>query len=292
MTVLNIQNDTLSVNIKLTGAELIGLEDLRDGVEHMWNADPKFWPRTAPILFPTIGESRDGKVWFDGIDYPMGRHGFVRHLDFAVMRHDADFIELQLVSNAVTKKHYPFDFKFRTSYRVEGSDLFHRFEVENTGDKLLPFQLGAHPAFAVPFGERGSFDDYEVRFSEKMSIDRHLLNAAGLYNGQTRRFLENEDRFRLSYEMFNEDAIVLKDIPSRSVYIQHKSGGKRLEVQYEQFHHLGIWSVPCANYVCIEPWIGAADRFDQSKDFLLKDSIIRVDPGNTFSATYEISLVH
>ena len=288
---ITLENDYLSVNINTLGAELTNLKDKRDGAEHMWSADPKFWPRRAPVLFPCVGESRDGKIQVEGTDYPMARHGFTRLQRFEIVSQSVDKATLELTENEGTLKHYPFQFKFRITYALERNSLIHRFEVINSGEKQVGFQLGGHPAFAVPFGENGVYSDYEIRFDQSMTMDRHLLDANGLYNGETRNVLSDSDTIGLSYELFNEDALVFKNIPSKQVWIQHRNGGKCLQVDYEGFPHLGIWSKPGADYVCIEPWIGCADMADQPKDFFKKDSLVVLASGGSYSASFKVSLV-
>lgn len=288
---LTLESDYLNVNIRLKGAELCGLLDKRDGVQHMWNADPKFWPRQAPILFPTVGESKDGRIHVNGTEYPMGRHGFARHEDFTVVGQTAQSVTFELRSNSETRAQYPFEFIFRVGYELDGDRLRQSFEVINSGDRKLGFQLGGHPAFAVPFKGHESFDDYEVRFDSPQQLDRHLLTEKGIYSGQTRPFVNGADRFGLSYGLFAGDALVFKHIRSKQVWIQHRNGGKRLQMDYEAFPHLGIWSVPGADYVCLEPWIGCADSVDQPLDFFAKDSTITLGPAEIFNAKFDISVV-
>ncbi|MCF8465694.1 MAG: aldose 1-epimerase family protein [Flavobacteriales bacterium] len=288
---LTLENDFLNVNIKTLGAELCGLIDKKDGVQHMWNANPKYWPRQAPILFPCVGESRDGKINVKGIDYPMGRHGFVRFEEFSVVEQsDANAI-LELRSNQTTKEHFPFEFVIRVGYELDGAKLIQSFEVVNIGNAEMGFQLGGHPAFAVPFHEGEKYDEYEVVFDSPQTLERHLLTEKGLYSGETRSFLHGENRFSLFYELFKEDALVFKNIPSKRVWIQHGDGGKRLQMDYEGFPHFGIWSVPGADYVCLEPWIGCADMANQPADFFEKDSIVRLKPQGLFHAAFTISIV-
>ena len=289
---LTLENDYLNVNINTLGAELTGLFDKRDGIEHMWSADPKYWPRRAPILFPCVGESKDGSVHINGIEYPMGRHGFVRHEEFAVVSHTESTVVLELRNSSATEQFYPFRFAFRTTFRLDGDKLIQSFEVLNTDDRQIGFQLGGHPAFAVPFRADEKYDDYEVVFDSPQTLERHLLTDKGLYSGKTRPFLSNEEKFGLFYDLFNEDALVFKDIEAKTAWIQHKSGGKRLQVDYQGFHHLGIWSVPGADYVCIEPWIGCADMVDQPDDFFKKDSVVVLNPAQSFTAAFTISLLH
>ncbi len=291
MGLVSIQSNRLSVSVKTKGAELCSLMDKVDGVEHMWQADPKFWPRHAPILFPCVGESKDGKVSFNATEYPMGRHGFVRHQEFEVVESSASMVVLELKSNAETRLNYPFNFRLRVTYDVNDHVLSQWFEVINDDEHTLGFQLGGHPAFAVPFGNAGQFNDYRISFGDSMSINRHLLTSEGLYSGETRNVLEDEDSFALSYELFNEDALVFKDIPAKTVWIQSKEGGKKLVMDYKGFPHLGIWSVPGADYVCLEPWIGCADEVNQPADFFKKDSIVSLQQQESFKAQFQISIV-
>jgi galactose mutarotase-like enzyme len=291
MEMTKLENEFLSVEINPLGAELNSLFDKRDGIEHMWKADPAFWPRKAPILFPCVGESRDGKIQFEGVDYPMGRHGFTRHQAFEPLEHSTEKAVFRLTHNEETLRHYPYKFIFQVSYALSGNTLIHEFEVINSGDKQLAFQLGGHPAFAVPFGENGAYSDYEIRFDQAMTIDRHLLNNGGLYNGETRNVLNETSTIPLSYNLFNEDALVFKSVPSKCVWIQDRVGGKKLQVDFQDFPHLGIWSKPGANYVCLEPWIGCADNHDQPSDFYEKDSVISLQPNETFTVAFTISLI-
>jgi galactose mutarotase-like enzyme len=291
MKKLTLENDCLNVTINVLGAELCGLLDKRDGAEHMWNADPKFWPRHAPILFPCVGESKDETINVDGVDYPMGRHGFARHEVFTVVDEGETKLVLELRSNASTRALFPFEFIFRVGYELVESELIQSFEVVNSGDRKIGFQLGGHPAFTVPFNQSEQYSDYEIVFGSSQTLERHLLTDTGLYSGKTRMFLENSDRFGLTYDLFEEDALVFKNIPSKRVWIQSKNGGKRLQVDYEGFPHLGIWSIPGADYVCLEPWIGCADMANQPNEFIQKDSLISLEPGRNFQAHFSLSIV-
>lgn len=291
MRTTTIENEILRVSFKHKGAELSSLFDKRDGVEHMWKADPAFWPRQAPLLFPCVGESKDGKITVDGEYYPMGRHGFARHEVFTVVGEGKNHVVFELRSDPNTLRQYPFDFTFRVRHELNDAQLSTSFEVVNSGIQEMAFQLGGHPAFSVPFGTKGSFSDYKVEFGEAMNLDRHLLTEKGLYSGNERPFLNNEAGFDLFYDLFKEDALVFKNIPSKRVWIQHRDGGKRLQMDYEGFPHFGIWSVPGADYVCLEPWIGCADMHDQPDDFFLKDNLVRLNPEENFRCSFVTSLI-
>jgi len=286
-----IENDILKIAINETGAELYSLVDKRDGVEHIWQADPKFWPRHSPILFPVIGESKGGIINVKATEYPMARHGFVRTQDFKVVQKTTSNITFELTSNQTTRAHFPFDFQFLVTYYFsEENKLYQHFYVKNIGAETMGFQLGGHPAFAVPFNEGEAYNDYEIHFNRPLSIDRNLLTSDGLYSGKTRPFLQNESSFGLHYKLFNEDAIVLKNIVSKQVWIQHRNGGKKLVMEYDEFPHFGIWSVVGANYVCLEPWIGLADSANQPKDFFEKENLITLNAEEKFETKFCVSI--
>ena len=54
-----LENDILKVTINHFGAELSSIVKKDTGVEYMWNADEKFWKRSAPVLFPFAGSLKN-----------------------------------------------------------------------------------------------------------------------------------------------------------------------------------------------------------------------------------------
>ncbi len=52
--------------------------------EYLWNADAKFWKRSAPVLFPFVGSLKNKEYHYEGKTYSMGQHGFARDMEFAV----------------------------------------------------------------------------------------------------------------------------------------------------------------------------------------------------------------
>ncbi|MCF8257186.1 MAG: aldose 1-epimerase family protein [Flavobacteriales bacterium] len=265
--------------------------DLRDGCEHLWQADPTYWGRHAPILFPTVGESKDGAITVNGEAFPMGRHGFARFRNFTLVSRDETSARLRLVSDAETRACYPFDFVFETEYRVAGGTITQLFRVKNTGNGPMAFQLGGHPAFAVPCGSSGGHADHSIVLSDKGNHDRHLLTEGGLYSGETRPFLKDTDRFELSHDLFREDAIVFRNDGITDAALLNNTTGKQVRMRFEGFPHLGIWSVPGAGYVCIEPWIGCADDAHGTNDIFLKDSAVILEAGEEFNTSFTISVV-
>ena len=60
MATYTIENGKLSVTIAAHGAELSSIYDKENGRELVWQADPTFWNRHAPVLFPNVGKYYGG----------------------------------------------------------------------------------------------------------------------------------------------------------------------------------------------------------------------------------------
>ena len=50
-----ISNSQLTIRVSPHGAELCNI--VCNGKEYLWQADPSFWKRHSPVLFPIVGVS-------------------------------------------------------------------------------------------------------------------------------------------------------------------------------------------------------------------------------------------
>ena len=48
-----LKNEQLQIKVSEHGAELQSIQDA-EGKEYLWQADPKYWGRHSPILFPIV----------------------------------------------------------------------------------------------------------------------------------------------------------------------------------------------------------------------------------------------
>ena len=76
MAVYELKNEKVSILVNSHGAELKSLRRLSTGTEYMWKADPQFWGRTSPVLFPFVGSLKEKEYKTKGEVYPMSQHGF------------------------------------------------------------------------------------------------------------------------------------------------------------------------------------------------------------------------
>ena len=82
MSLYTLENEEITISVESFGAELKSLRDRKTGTEYMWNADPAYWKRTSPVLFPLVGSLRDAQYTYEGRQYPMSQHGCARDREF------------------------------------------------------------------------------------------------------------------------------------------------------------------------------------------------------------------
>ena len=112
MAIYELVGEEISIKVKSLGAELVSLKDLKTEQEYMWNADPKFWPRTSPVLFPFVGKLKNQQYTWKGQVYHPTAHGFARDTEFELIEQTADKLAFRIVDTDATREVYPFAFAF------------------------------------------------------------------------------------------------------------------------------------------------------------------------------------
>ncbi|MDP5082063.1 MAG: aldose 1-epimerase family protein [Winogradskyella sp.] len=287
-------NDLLNVDIKSEGAELCSLSSIKNNTEFMWQADPNIWGSHAPNLFPIIGMLKDNCYVYNGKAFPMTKHGFVRNnKNFTITKTSETDISFQLNSDSDSElyKMYPFLFEFVISYKLTDNILSIHHKVNNLDNKPIYFSIGGHPAFNCPLYSDENYTDYSLEFEKAERSESHLLNnASGLVTSNTKPVFTDDHNINLNGSLFNEDALIFKDLKSRKVILTHNKKGPVLAVTFKDFPFLGIWAKPNAPYVCIEPWLGIADSETTNQKIETKEGIIALDVGKTFTASYSIEI--
>ena len=98
--------------------------------------------------------------------------------------------------------------------------------------------------------------------------------------------LENGTTIKLQHDLFDEDAIVLKNMARRVTLCSAKTN-RSVTVTYPQMPYLGIWHMPHTNapYVCIEPWASLPSRQDVIEELSCKSDLIHLAPGAEYENT-------
>ena len=248
------------------------------GVDMIWAKDPKIWDQTAPILFPVVGWTRDGKVTVEGKTYPLALHGFAWKKCFEIAERRADYLRLVLLDDAETHALYPFAFRFEVVFALRKGALDNHLIVTNTDAKPLPYACGLHPAFRWPLA--GSTAEHAIVFEKDEDPNVPIIGPGGLFSKPVRRTPLEGNRLPLEPQMFARDALCFLNLKSRSLAFDNGAGA-RLKVTLDDCPHIGFWTLPPALYLCIEPWTGYGDPEDFHGDLYEKPSMRILQPGET-----------
>lgn len=291
MATCTIKNERLSVTIAAHGAELSSIYDKANDRELVWQADPAFWNRHAPVLFPNVGKYYGGHFTYNGTDYPMGQHGFARDTEFEQAASGENFVTYRLCADEESKKVYPFDFVLEITHRLNGNRLTVEWNVKNTDDKEMYFTIGGHPAFNVNVLPDTDFEDYSLVFKEGTEkLSYVLLDAeSGTAIGDKVYELELTDsKYALKKDMFDKDALVFDGGQIEWAALALPDGKPYIALESKGFPNFGIWSKPGAPYVCLEPWCGRCDNKGFEGEISEKPGIIALKAGETFKKSYDI----
>lgn len=291
MATCTIKNEKLAVTIAAHGAELSSIYDKANDRELVWQADPAFWNRHAPVLFPNVGKYYGGHFTYNGTDYPMGQHGFARDTEFEQAASGENFVTYRLCADEESKKVYPFDFVLEITHRLNGNRLAVEWNVKNTDDKEMYFTIGGHPAFNVNVLPDTDFEDYSLVFKEGTEkLSYVLLDAeSGTAIGDKVYELELTDsKYALKKDMFDKDALVFDGGQIEWAALALPDGKPYIALESKGFPNFGIWSKPGAPYVCLEPWCGRCDNKGFEGEISEKPGIIALKAGETFKKSYDI----
>jgi galactose mutarotase-like enzyme len=286
---IEIANDHLSAAINPDGAELTHLRDADDR-ELMTAADPAFWPRHAPLLFPAIGKTANGTIRVDGTDYPMPKHGFARDLTFAVTDRGPSHVVFTLTDTPETRAAYPFAFRLDVEFRLDGATLTTEARVTNPADTPLLAQFGFHPAFAWPLPFDQPRADHRIAFDRDEAPDLAAITPDGLIAAEPRPSPLDGRTLHLADALFADDALVWNPVASGSV-AYGAATGPHLRIAFPETPRLGIWTMPGASFVCVEPWHGIADPAGFAGEYKDKPGVFEVAPGDTKVMTMSVTLV-
>ena len=285
-----IKNQDLEVSINSVGAEIKSIKYQNE--DRLHDSNPKYWSRSAPILFPNVGKFKNDITNIKGQPYKLPKHGFLRDAEMQVVQQNEYSITFSLTDSEKTKAIYPFTFEVMVKYVLINNTLESTIIVKNNSKDVMPFNLGLHPAFKVPLGDN-KFEDYYLEFNNQKTYNTPAVDlVTGTIDfNKTFRTFENLNHLPLNYSDYDFDAIVLNDINFDEVTL-NINNTKLLSFKFNGFNSLGIWTPNNnvnANFICIEPWHGCADPSDHDGIYEHKRDMIFLEPSDSKLFSYSFT---
>ena len=287
MTHFTLRSPALSVKVADQGAELQSLK-LADGLELLWQADPKVWARHAPHLFPIVGKLPNDVLLHEGKTYTMTPHGFARDLPF-VCESSSDHHCTHLLSDSEqTRARYPFAFELRITHALEGNTLTISYVLHNPANTELLASVGTHPAFNWPLKSGIERTAHSMTFEHDEPAPIRRV-AGGLLKPDSYPTPVKNRILALADELFVDDVVIFDKLNSRALTYS-APGTPKIQVKFPDFPYLGLWTKPGAGFVCIEPWQGHATPEGYNGEFRDKPGVVAVAPHSERSWRYTITV--
>lgn len=264
---------------ELTSIKMNGIEKLHQANDVLDENGKAYWGRYAPILFPIVGKFKNNKTQINGKIYEMSQHGFARDMDFEKIEENKYLLRF----NEETLKKYPFKFELYVEYKINENELTTEYTVVNKDEKEMLFGLGGHPAFICNY----SSEKFEIEFEKiEDKIEFYKLQD-GLIKSEPISSMLKDNKIKLTKDIFDEDAIIMKNIKSKKVILK-ENDKKYLEFDFEGFPYLAIWSKKGAPFVCIEPWQNHTDSVNSNGKFDEKENILKLKKDEKFNCKYKV----
>ena len=290
MALTALKNETVSITVDSHGAELVSLQN-GAGKEYLWNADPLFWKRHAPILFPLVGGLKDKQYRLGDKIYPMNQHGFARDLEFDLLSCTDTECWFRLTENMATLTVYPYAFILDIGYRLGDGCVENIWRVTNPASRPLYFSLGGHPAFVCPQTPGEKQSRYLLHFDTDKPLKSSVIGEGGLVQPGFKTIETDHGFLPIDKHLFDEDALVIENNQAHRVSLVNPEGKKYVTVSFDA-PLFGVWSCPGkeAPFVCIEPWYGRCDAADFTGTWEERAWGNVLQPGEVFEGGFKVEI--
>ena len=278
---LQIENGKYLVKVNPMGAELSGVYSKETEKEYMWQGIPEVWSGRSPILFPVVGKLKGDKYIYNGNEYNMPKHGFVRKELFEIKEQSEASLTLTYKDYEKYFNVYPFTYEFSVKFEATDNGVKVTHIVENKGEDDMYFSLGAHPGIECG---KGAY----LEFPEIENVRAYRFNDDKIIREETDEFLPNTNIFKIYPETFLGDAYVIEGLKSDYVFVKAPELNRTVKVTFGGAPYLGVWAKPDANYVCIEPWFGLDDDVNAEGIIETKKGIVKLPAKETFTFTITV----
>jgi galactose mutarotase-like enzyme len=283
MTVTRLSHGDYDAEVAQLGAELRRLR--WRGLDLLWDGDPRWWGRCAPVLFPIVGRLANDALRHDGRIHPLNQHGFARDTEWKLAEIRGDAASFRFQDSDQSRGAFPFAFKLTQQVQLSDAGFRATFTLANPGAEDLLACLGVHPAFRWPL-PGGRREEHEITFeSDEPEPIRRL--TGGLLRPTPEPSPVDGSRLALADALFAEDALIFDRLRSRRLRYS-APGAPVVELAWD-FPHFGIWTKPGAPFLCLEPWQGHADEAGSDLPFGEKPGVIRLAPRERRSWWYSIA---
>lgn len=237
-------------------------------------------------------------------------HGFLHRKSFTVVRADifgdgspeetAAELELSFLfnSDAPEFSYFPHAFRATQLYRLSREGLSHRIVFRNEGRERMPFGVGVHSNFRIPFSTGSGPHDCSMRASivKKWEVDENFRPT-----GRLPEFDELDRRIAgagfdpqsepLKGRCYSSGSIEGRNARFNGAVVEDRHAGLRLVYEADEiFKFWVIWNMDGSNgFVSIEPqsWVINAPNLDLPES---ETGMALLEPGSVWQGSCRLRL--
>ena len=281
---ITIKNNYITAKINEIGAELKSL--VYNDTEYIWEGKSEVWAGSCPLLFPICGGLKNDKYILNGKEYTLEKHGYARFKTFEVESKTDSSVVFLHKSDMESKERFPFEYELRVIYTLCDKTLKVEYSVKNLSDNTMYFNIGSHEGYYTPEG----IEDYDVIFPQNETLNSYVLYG-NLLSNQQLPIIKDQNYIPLYDKYFTVDALVFKDLKSKSATLRNRKTGKAVKVDFPDAKYFLLWHKPNSPYMCLEPWDGVQDIVGSSYDIQKKEGINSLNAGKEYIYTHSITII-
>ena len=281
---ITIKNNYITAKINEIGAELKSL--VYNDTEYIWEGKSEVWAGSCPLLFPICGGLKNDKYILNGKEYTLEKHGYARFKTFEVESKTDSSVVFLHKSDMESKERFPFEYELRVIYTLCDKTLKVDYSVKNLSDNTMYFNIGSHEGYYTPEG----IEDYDVIFPQNETLNSYVLYG-NLLSNQQLPIIKDQNYIPLYDKYFTVDALVFKDLKSKSATLRNRKTGKAVKVDFPDAKYFLLWHKPNSPYMCLEPWDGVQDIVGSSYDIQKKEGINSLNAGKEYIYTHSITII-
>lgn len=287
-----IHNSELEVKISCLGAEVQSITDAKTGHEYMWNGDKNWWHGHSPILFPICGGTWNGISRFGGQEYRIPKHGFVRRKPWVLTKQEEACARFEYHGTVGDFALFPYAFCLIVTYKLEGRKLTAELEVQNLSGADLYFQIGGHPAIALPDWKEEEEPDGYLKLEGR---PEQVLRAGDQGCTEPARFdypHDEEGLVPLCVKTFNHEALIFDNRQVEAAVVLDKKKHPIARISSEAPVWL-FWSPQGQHtpFICCEPWYGLCDKQGFEGDVSERPYIQKAEAYSPWQGWYAIEIL-
>lgn len=244
------------------------------GEERLWQGG-EAWGSRDVVIFPVVGHA--GAYTVNGEKYTPKSHGVARYSEFALADISEDKLVLELTSNPVTLRTYPYEFDLTVTYTLKKNTVKVEYTVKSKKGQI-PFYIGSHAGMKVPDGEA------VLEFENEEEPVQYLVGKKEAV------CLQNLKKISLNKSVFSRFKTLQYGGLSGGEISMHTSDGYTYTYK-SSCPVVAVWSNEKeGDYICVECWWGINDCPEFPAELSKKPFINFAGvEGKTYSYTLTVS---